>query len=87
MKKLLLATAVSALAAGGAFADEIKIGVLLGFTGPIDSITPMMANSADNQGAERNSMTVFSESFRSTTRDESVNGDQAVWKYCQKRID
>ena len=47
MKKLLLATAVSALAAGGAFADEIKIGVLLGFTGPIDSITPMMANSAE----------------------------------------
>ncbi len=47
MKKLLLATAVSALAAGGAFADEIKIGVLFGFTGPIESITPMMADGAE----------------------------------------
>ena len=47
MKKLLLATAVSALAAGGAFADEIKIGVLLGFTGPLESITGAMADGAE----------------------------------------
>lgn len=47
MKKLLLASAVSALAAGGAFADEIKIGVLLGFTGPIESLTGHMASGAE----------------------------------------
>ncbi|MFN3952823.1 MAG: ABC transporter substrate-binding protein [Pararhodobacter sp.] len=47
MKKLLLASAVSALAAGGAFADEIKIGVLLGFTGPIESLTGHMADGAE----------------------------------------
>lgn len=47
MKKLLLASAVSALAAGGAFAQEIKIGVLLGFTGPLEGITPFMADGAE----------------------------------------
>ncbi len=51
MKKLLLATTATAMMAGGAFADghaaEIKIGVILGFTGPIESITPMMADGAE----------------------------------------
>ncbi len=47
MKRVLLASAVSALTAGGAFANEIKIGVLLGFTGPIDTITPHMADGAE----------------------------------------
>jgi len=54
MKKLVLASAVSALAAGGAFADDINIGVLLGFTGPIESITPFMADGADLAMSEVN---------------------------------
>lgn len=52
MKRLLLASAVSALAAGGAFANEIKMGVLLGFTGPIESLTPHMADGAELAMAE-----------------------------------
>jgi len=51
MKKLLLATAAGALMAGSAFADghskEIKIGIILGFTGPIESLTPHMADGAE----------------------------------------
>lgn len=51
MNKLLLATALTA-AAGAATAQEgsddpIRIGVILGFTGPIESITPNMGNAAD----------------------------------------
>ena len=50
MKKLLLASAAS-LAAGSAFAgghaEEIKLGVILGFTGPIESLTPSMADGAE----------------------------------------
>lgn len=49
MKKLLFASA--ALAATGTFAaaqeDPIKIGVIFGFTGPLESITPNMAASAE----------------------------------------
>lgn len=51
MKKLLTATAATALMAGGAFAagheKEVKIGVILGFTGPIESLTPSMADGAE----------------------------------------
>ena len=47
MKKLLMATAATALMAGGAMADEIKMGVILGFTGPIESLTPAMAGGAE----------------------------------------
>ncbi|SHE55658.1 amino acid/amide ABC transporter substrate-binding protein, HAAT family [Loktanella atrilutea] len=51
MNKLLLATAATALMAGQAFAEshtgDIKIGVELGFTGPLESITPAMGAGAD----------------------------------------
>ena len=33
--------------AGAASAEEIKIGIILGFTGPLESITPMMAPISD----------------------------------------
>ena len=46
MKKLLLASSALALSAGMALAD-VKMGVLLGFTGPIESITPHMADGAE----------------------------------------
>ncbi len=51
MKKLMTATAVAALTAGTAFAGghakEVKIGIILGFTGPIESLTPSMADGAE----------------------------------------
>ncbi len=51
MKKLLMASAASALLAGTAFAGghakEVKIGIILGFTGPIESLTPSMADGAE----------------------------------------
>ena len=47
MKKLLAATAATALFAGAAMAEEVKIGIILGFTGPLESITPGMAAGAE----------------------------------------
>ena len=51
MKKLLMATAVTALSAGAGLAashsEEVKIGIILGFTGPIESLTPSMADGAE----------------------------------------
>lgn len=48
MKRLMTATAAAALMAGSASAQEtIKIGVILGFTGPIESLTPSMADGAE----------------------------------------
>jgi len=47
MKKLLLATAATGLVAGAAAAEEVKLGVLLGFTGPIESMAPAMGAGAE----------------------------------------
>jgi branched-chain amino acid transport system substrate-binding protein len=49
MKRLLTATAAAALLAGAAQADDhaVKLGIILGFTGPIESLTPHMAAAAE----------------------------------------
>ncbi|WGW02888.1 ABC transporter substrate-binding protein [Tropicibacter oceani] len=51
MKKILLATTATAMIAGAAHAEShsnaIKMGVILGFTGPIESLTPSMAAGAE----------------------------------------
>ena len=47
MKRLILAAAVAATISTNAAADDIKVGVILGFTGPIESLTPGMADSAE----------------------------------------
>ncbi len=55
MKKLLLSTAVAAslsASAGIASAEEIKIGVFLGLTGPIESLVAQMAPAAEAAIAE-----------------------------------
>ena len=52
MRKLLMATTAIALTAGIAAAEDIKIGVILGFTGPIESLTPPMAQGAELAMAE-----------------------------------
>ncbi|WP_137700474.1 ABC transporter substrate-binding protein [Marimonas lutisalis] len=46
MKKLFATTALTALIAGAGHAEDIKIGVLLGFTGPIESTVAHMAPAA-----------------------------------------
>ena len=55
MKKILLASAATALVASGALAEghsEIKIGVMLGFTGPAESLAGDMAAGAESAIAE-----------------------------------
>ncbi len=47
MKKLLMATSAVAMMSTAAFAEDVKIGVILGFTGPLESITPAMGAGAE----------------------------------------
>jgi len=47
MKKLLVATAMAALVSTAVNAEDIKLGVILGYTGPIESLTPDMAAGAE----------------------------------------
>ena len=47
MKKIAIAALASSMLAAPAMAADVKIGVLLGFTGPIESLTPDMAAGAE----------------------------------------
>lgn len=47
MKHMLLASATIALVAGTAGAEEVKLGLHLGFTGPLESMAPNMAAGAE----------------------------------------
>ena len=47
MRRILLATAACAGLATAATAEPTNIGIILGFTGPLESITPGMAASAE----------------------------------------
>ena len=48
MKKMLLALAATTMLSGSAMAaDSVKLGVILGYTGPIESLTPHMADAAE----------------------------------------
>ena len=52
MKKLLLAVIVSLSTISTAALSEIKVGIILGFTGPIETLTPAMRDSAKLAFAE-----------------------------------
>lgn len=79
MKKLLLATAATGLFAGAAAADEMKLGILFSFTGPIESITPAMAASAELAIAEANASGLFlGGTTISTVQGDATCSDTAV---------
>ena len=52
MKKFLMTTALVGFAAGAAQADDVPLGIIFGFTGPLESITPTMAQAAEAAIAE-----------------------------------
>jgi branched-chain amino acid transport system substrate-binding protein len=47
MKKILLASTMLTALSAPVVAEEIKVGIILGFTGPIESLTPAMADGAE----------------------------------------
>ena len=71
MKKRILLAAAVILGAQTAAADTVKIGVLLGLTGPIESLTPAMAAAAELAISEASD----SGQFLGGTSIEAVRGD------------
>ncbi|WP_458790543.1 ABC transporter substrate-binding protein [Yoonia sp. MH D7] len=59
MKKIIMATSAVAMMSTAAFAEDVKIGVILGFTGPLESITPAMGSGAELAMAEVNAAGTF----------------------------
>ena len=87
MKKLLLATAATALMAGSASAEDVKIGVLIGFTGPIESLTGHMANAAELAMSEANASGKALNGWNFVSvRADSTCGDSAAGTAAAERI-
>ena len=79
MRKLLIASITSLFFSATAFAEEIKIGIILGFTGPIESLTPAMAQGAEAAIAEVSaSGELLSGSTVTAVRADSTCIDSAV---------
>jgi branched-chain amino acid transport system substrate-binding protein len=87
MKKLLLATAATAALSGAAFAEEVKVGILIGFTGPIESLTPDMAAAAELAMKEVSESGKFlNGSTMVAVRADSTCGDSAAGTAAAERL-
>jgi len=92
MKKLLLASVAMSLCAGSVLAEahatEIKIGILLGFTGPLESITPNMGAGADLAIAEVNAAGTLMDGAATVTaiRGDSTCVDAAAATAAAERL-
>ena len=86
MKKLLLATAATALVAGAASAEDVKLGILIGFTGPIESLTADMAAAAELAMAEVNESGKFSLGTVAPVRADSTCIDSAAATAAAERL-
>ena len=87
MKRLLLALAASTMLAGSALAADVKIGVILGFTGPIESLTPDMAAGAELAMKEvSDSGGLLGGSKVSSVRGDSTCTDSAAAQTAAERL-
>ena len=77
MKKLLLTTALVGLTAGAAQA-QVNIGIIFGFTGPLESITPAMAAGAEMAIAEVNASGRFALGTVTSVRGDDGCIDSAL---------
>ena len=71
MKKLLLTTALAGFAGTAATAQDVPLGIILGFTGPLESITPTMAQAAELAIAEVNASGNFALGTVTSVRGDS----------------
>jgi len=89
MKRILMATTAAVFAAGGAQAqsEEITIGILLGFTGPAESLAPPMAGAAEAAAKEVSESGLFLDGTTvNTTRGDSTCIDAAAASAAAERL-
>ena len=90
MKKLLLATAASSLIATSAFAGshEINVGIILGYTGPIESLVADMGPAAEFAFAEVNAsgLLLGGKTINAITGDSTCIDSAAATAVAEKQI-
>mgnify|MGYP001444219845 FL=1 len=86
MKKTLISFVLSIFIIFPAFADNVKIGIILGFTGPIESLAPVMAKSAEMAIDEVNKSGNFSAGKIDSVRGDSTCVDAAAAQAAAERL-
>ncbi len=86
MKKTLISFVLSIFIIFPAFADNVKIGIILGFTGPIESLAPVMAKSAEMAIDEVNKSGNFSHGKIDSVRGDSTCVDAAAAQAAAERL-
>ena len=87
MKKLMTAAAAATMLVMPALADEAKIGIILGYTGPIESLTPDMAAGAELAISEVNAAGNFMNGMKVTSvRADSTCIDSAAATAAAERL-
>lgn len=86
MKKLLLASVAATTLAGAASAEDIKLGILIGFTGPIESLTSHMAAAAELAMSEVNAAGGILGGQVSAVRADSTCIDSAAATAAAERL-
>lgn len=87
MKKFAAALLASTILAGAAQAADVKIGVIFGFTGPIESLTPDMAAGAELAMKEVNAAGgILSGDTFTSVRGDSTCVDAAAAQSAAERL-
>ena len=88
MKKLLLATAASTLVATSAFAADIDVGIILGYTGPIESLVADMGPAAEFAFDEVNAsgLLLGGSTINAITGDSTCIDSAAATAVAEKQI-
>ena len=86
MKKTLISFMLSTFLIFPSFADNVKIGIILGFTGPIESLAPVMAKSAEMAIDEVNKSGNFSAGKIDSVRGDSTCVDAAAAQATAERL-
>lgn len=92
LKHILTTAAIISMTAGTALADNhngdnVKVGILMGFTGPVESLTPDMAASADLAFDEINASGLFLDGHKvDAIRGDSTCTDAAVATAAAERL-
>ncbi len=86
MKKLLLASAATLAMTGASSAEDVKLGILIGFTGPIESLTGHMAAAAEQAMAEVNASGKAANAYASVRGDSTCVDAAAATAAAERMI-
>ena len=86
MRRVFSGLLLMLLPLGAAFAEDVKLGVILGYTGPIESLTPPMADGAELAMQEVNDSGAFGLGTVVAVRGDSTCIDSAAATATAERL-